>query len=604
MKWECLAISLDEVNAFIASLSKSRDPNEKVLRKHITDNLLPLLEKQEESRQRKAAQKERDLLNLEKLSTAKRSSRIAGKAEHQRQEDEAREAERKKQADLQMAKKEQEKWMRLEKERETRMMTREQRVKEREVRRILHEDELANLSEDSKKLESGEGRLSERHLKAEIERKKQALEELADDDDWIFDCICGDYGQVDDGTHSIACENCSIWQHSRCVGVSQAEAERDDFHFVCKTCVRRAEDEERAKTHPPIKIRFNPTGPSPSPIKQAQPRMATFQTVSNGSPTGSIAHTSSQEPNAEVHPPASPSKPTHMMHTTHTHVIPLQPSTALAAPGGEVQTNFPNADNFQGSPARNILTPYRNGDNSTGLPHNLIGQPGIGAFSPPHPYSPTSLPPPSEVHPAANGYISSYHGPSKAEQIQAYPEAKLGQHGSILDLPLKAAPGLPVSPSGHYRSPPPGHSEDHRRSSINIPSPLSSAPILTPSNKVDAPANVSMSVSPIPRPNQVYNTPQRLAPSPSQTNPDKGADPGHISVLPPVATGLSPTKHSPPPRVSLSGTFVPVTPSILPPVASLSPSPRLENPTPPVKPSEPDRTRQHRQSVALAEGHT
>jgi hypothetical protein len=154
MKWECLAINLDDLNRFIASIEKSRDPNEKILRARITEQLLPLLEKQEEARKRKAAQKERELLNLEKLATAKRSSRIAGKLELQRQEEEAREAERKRQAELAMAKKEQEKWMKLEKERESRMMTREQRLKEREARRILHEEELAGLSEDSKKLEA------------------------------------------------------------------------------------------------------------------------------------------------------------------------------------------------------------------------------------------------------------------------------------------------------------------------------------------------------------------------------------------------------------------------------------------------------------------
>lgn len=272
MKWECIAVSFDEVNAFVSSLEKSRDPNEKILRKRIAEDLLPLLEKQEEARKRKAAQKERELLNLEKLATAKRSSRIAGKLEHQKQEEEAREAERKKQAELAMAKKEQEKWMKLEKERESRMMTREQRLKEREARRILHEEELANLSEDNKKLESGEsaGRLSERHLKAEIERKKQALEQLAEEEDWIFDCICGAYGQIDDGTHSIACDKCNIWQHSKCVGVSQAEAERDDFHFVCSTCERRAKDAERAKTQPPIKIRINRPGSSSSPMPPKQ----------------------------------------------------------------------------------------------------------------------------------------------------------------------------------------------------------------------------------------------------------------------------------------------------------------------------------------------
>ncbi|KFY42215.1 hypothetical protein V494_02514, partial [Pseudogymnoascus sp. VKM F-4513 (FW-928)] len=276
MKWECLAITLEELNNAIASFAKSRDPNEKSLRQRLVEDLLPLLEKQEESRKRKQLQKERELLNLEKLATAKRSSRIAGKLEQQRQEEEAREEERKRQEELAMAKKEQEKWRKLEKERESRMQTREQRLKEREARRILHEEELANLSEDNKKLESGQGRLSERHLKAEIERKKAALDELQEEDgDWVFDCICGAYGHVDDGTLSIACEKCNVWQHTKCVGVSDTDANRDDFQFVCKTCIRREKEAERrkkeaemeavrrekeaeeAKKRPPITIKFN-----------------------------------------------------------------------------------------------------------------------------------------------------------------------------------------------------------------------------------------------------------------------------------------------------------------------------------------------------------
>ncbi len=51
---------------------------------------------------------------MEKLATAKRSSRIAGKAERQKEEAEAAEAERKRQSDLAMAKKEQERLNKLE----------------------------------------------------------------------------------------------------------------------------------------------------------------------------------------------------------------------------------------------------------------------------------------------------------------------------------------------------------------------------------------------------------------------------------------------------------------------------------------------------------
>lgn len=257
VKWECLAVGLGELNEFLATIEKTRDPNEKTLRKRLTEDLLPLLAKREEARQRKEAQKQRELVNLEKLATAKRSSRIAGKMEQQKQEEDAREAERRKQAELSMAKKEQQKWEKMEKERDSRMQTREQRLREREARRILHEEELSQLSEDSKKVESGESRISERFLKAEIERKKKALEEINAEDKWIFDCLnCGAYGeQFDDGTHSISCEECNIWQHSKCVGVSQEEAERDDFHFVCSTCKRRAEDAEKSKLHP-IKLKL------------------------------------------------------------------------------------------------------------------------------------------------------------------------------------------------------------------------------------------------------------------------------------------------------------------------------------------------------------
>lgn len=71
-------------------------------------------------------------------------------------------------------------------------------------------------------------------------------------DDWIFDCICGQYGQIDDGAHSIACDKCNTWQHSKCVKISDKEAERHDFRFICSRCKRReggwVHDQEQQKT--------------------------------------------------------------------------------------------------------------------------------------------------------------------------------------------------------------------------------------------------------------------------------------------------------------------------------------------------------------------
>ena len=193
--WECIAVSLSEYQDFLDSIRRSKDPDEKVLHQRITEDVLPIIEKAEESQLRRKQKQERELMNIQKLATAKRSSRLEAKFEKERQEQEAVEAERKKHADLLAAKQDQEKQKKMEEARESRMMTREQRIKEREYKRILHEEELANLSEENKKVEAGEARLSERHLKMEMEKQKKELAALAEYDEWIFDCSkCGVHG--------------------------------------------------------------------------------------------------------------------------------------------------------------------------------------------------------------------------------------------------------------------------------------------------------------------------------------------------------------------------------------------------------------------------
>jgi len=76
------------------------------------------------------------------------------------------------------------------------MMTREQRLKEREAKRILHEEEIRRLEQNSEKLDSNEARLSERHLKAEMKRRQEELQKLSEEDEWVFDCeVCHLYGE-------------------------------------------------------------------------------------------------------------------------------------------------------------------------------------------------------------------------------------------------------------------------------------------------------------------------------------------------------------------------------------------------------------------------
>ena len=113
-KWELVALTLDQYRMFLDSIRKSKDADEKILYQSITENILPVVEKAEESLQRKVAKKQRESLALEKLTTAKRSSRIAGKMERQQEEEAAVEAEKRRHTEMVMAKKEQAKMKNME----------------------------------------------------------------------------------------------------------------------------------------------------------------------------------------------------------------------------------------------------------------------------------------------------------------------------------------------------------------------------------------------------------------------------------------------------------------------------------------------------------
>ena len=192
-KWECLAVSLSEYQEFLEGVKGSKDPQERDLCKRIEREVLPEIVKAEEDRQRKIRQKERELLTQEKMSHAKRSSRIANKQEKEREVAEAEAAERKRREDLAEARKMMERQQKGEQDRQSRMQTREQRIKEREAKRILEEQELKELTDAQEK---GETRASERTAKAKMSKKRKALQELEQEDDWFFDCSgCGVHGE-------------------------------------------------------------------------------------------------------------------------------------------------------------------------------------------------------------------------------------------------------------------------------------------------------------------------------------------------------------------------------------------------------------------------
>ena len=90
----------------------------------------------------------------------------------------------------------------------------------------------------------------------------------------------------DDGSHSIACEKCNVWQHSACHGIKKEAAEREDFHFVCSDCKRQAS--EVSKPIPPLRLRgLASSSPKAGDTANASNAKSTTQTLPNGAQNGS-----------------------------------------------------------------------------------------------------------------------------------------------------------------------------------------------------------------------------------------------------------------------------------------------------------------------------
>lgn len=175
------------------------------------------------------------------------------------------------------------------------MLTREQRLKDREVKRILHEEELARIEELQRNgFEDDESaRRSERQMQTEVERRQQELDRIREEQEqeqWTFDCaVCGLYGQnLDDGFDSVECERCQTWQHSACYGLQPEDAQREDFHFVCTDCKRKDEFKRNPKL-PPLKLNQG-SSPKVSQENVDKPQESEHDYTRGSEPNASTQH--------------------------------------------------------------------------------------------------------------------------------------------------------------------------------------------------------------------------------------------------------------------------------------------------------------------------
>ncbi|KAF4556926.1 Hypothetical protein D9617_1g088080 [Elsinoe fawcettii] len=545
MTWECLAVTMDEYQDFLESIRRSRDPNEKALHKRIMDTVIPELEKKEESRQRKLLRQLRERENEQKLATAKRSSRIAGRKEKEREEEEIRLAEEKKRQELEMAHKAQARQHKMEEARESRMQTREQRLKEREVKRILHEEELAKLEERRLKGEDEEARHSSRNLQNELDRRQRELEELKEEDDkWFFDCAgCGLYGEnIDDGTHSIACERCNIWQHSKCNGIKEADAESDDFHFICSDCKRKEEDAKKPKI-PPLKLGRVGASSSPQTDKsESRPASSSMNGVVSPKMGRIVEGVSIIRP---------------QQHKTHSP-----------------QSRHP--DNLQNGPS---LSPHGQHPGPPGYyPH---GPPPVGAPQPAWNGNPLE---PSTLQAGQSNYYSQNGAPPPPgshyqvhQQAHASALANAGLHQNSQGqqtngYAISQAPMFPPPQQQNYRQPLP---QSSYMSSFSTQRPSSSA-----SNGV-TPSPVKKQATPSPSaPRHVDRNSPFSARRPAAQSPYHQLSPPPNSAHQQRLAGQSPTKQpspSPPPPYRYQAPLQ-SSPAMPPPLQALQSSPSLPPP--------------------------
>jgi chemotaxis protein histidine kinase CheA len=551
--WECICVTLEDYQEYMNSIRKSRDPNEKILYKRLQEDVMPVMEGLAEEQAKKQARKLKELENLQKLATAKRSSRISSRLEKQKEVEEAEAAERKRREELAMAKAEQEKQKKMEEAQDSRRMTREQRLKERETAKILKEDELRKLQENEQKLASNNARLSERHLKAMMKKHQSDLKRLNEEEDWFFDCEkCGTYGSnLNDNTPQISCEKCNVWQHMKCHDITEEQADDSKFVFVCTACKRKEGEADEPKL-PSLKLRLtsqsprnqtkaNGDGPSMSthrfdavqlPAPQAfQPSMHPAQPWVDGpslSPRGQALG-----PPGIQRSEAAYGSPTKGANGTMSSPIRSRFSSPGHRAGNGHPTSSPPPYNLQRIPSSptksfHMPQPQHNGS-SFGGPNPFNSNP----FGPSQPAAP---------------YVRSFSRPASAA----------GPGGSPVKHSPAASPrptnGLP--PSFNFNSP---HS--------SFPPSSANRPSFSPtkhSSPAPLPANMS---SPAP-------APMRIAPSPSSQMP--------AQMLPdPIP---APSKHDA--MRPVSSHQMSETP-IFPPVKSLEP---LSSPTildPPVKKSSP-----------------
>ncbi|KAK6344531.1 hypothetical protein TWF696_008165 [Orbilia brochopaga] len=312
IEWKCLCTNLEEYRALVAKFEKSKNPDEKELRKVIVEDILPAFEKEEQKRKRKLLEEEKEQARLQMLSGRKRSARVDERMARLREAQEQEHALRSQREEHEQLRREEERKQKEEEARIAKLEEREKRLQDRELRAKQRAEEKARLLDPDATESDDSNTHGSRKSSRQIIKRKAELD--IEDKDWVFDCICGVHGvNYDDGTFSIACDKCSVWQHTACLNLPVSAAQEEEF--ICDRC----RDKQNAKMSTPIKIKLRLTRPTSS--EEEGEGKGTRQNDLKG-----VSDSTSTKPENAPNGNALPSTT-----TTDQHAHPVEPSRQSCA---------------------------------------------------------------------------------------------------------------------------------------------------------------------------------------------------------------------------------------------------------------------------------
>lgn len=414
----------------------------------------------------------------------------------------------------------------------------------------------------------------------------------------------------------MACERCNVWQHSACLGISQADAEKDDFHFICQDCQRREEDAKKPKI-PSLKFRI---GASTSPPDQKPkviippPTDIQQRSLDNGeAQRPSLTHLKSSDRLEQQSHVRSTGLSQPFPNGIHFSMMNgVDPATHQSS--RMHQSSEPSANGLSKSPHPSKAT---SSANSTSCPQQ---RPPNESFQPPpfmtngHHYLNEHIPPTGHYQPYSNNYISpqpnnrplprDQHSPPQpgwsARYIpppaQSHTQSPNGQLSANQSTFTDASKAL-NSPSSHRLDSAQGlgNSISTKIGDASLPPPQ----YRTPSSSFDAKAP-SLSASPQVNGFATHNSAAAQPIGPPSQSPIKQPSPSttlppHPPTVPsspfahkpsfpadePVRPGFSPVKQDSPQQAFPAVHNGTGNITALPPIAKLAPSPTPNHKLPP-----------------------